>query len=69
VTFTGTNLTGATAVNFSGTGVSAAITGSTATTVTANVTITAGAALGARSVSVTTPGGTTNILTGAFTVN
>ena len=68
VTLTGTNLTGATAVNVSGTGMTCAITGTpTATTVTANCTITSTATLGAHTVSVTTPGGTSNNVT--FTVN
>jgi hypothetical protein len=68
VTLTGTGLTGATAVTVSGTGVTCSITsGSTSTTVNASCVITVGAALGARTVSVTTsPGGTSNTV--AFTV-
>ncbi len=66
VTLTGTNLTGASAVTVSGAGVTTAITGGNATTVTATFTITAGAALGARNVTVTTPGGTSNAVT--FTI-
>ena len=67
VTLTGTNLTGATAVNVSGSNVTCTITGTpTATSVTATCTIGRGAALGGRNVSVTTPGGTTNTVT--FTV-
>jgi hypothetical protein len=67
VTLTGTLLTGATAVNVSGLGVSCPITGTpTATTVTANCTVTRTAALGARNVTVVTPAGTTNAVT--FTV-
>ena len=68
VTLTGTNLTGATAVNVSASGVTCAITGTpTATSVSANCVISRGAALGGRNVSVTTPGGTSNTVT--FTVN
>jgi hypothetical protein len=66
VSLTGTNLSGATAVNVSGTGVTCAVTGSTATTVAANCSITAGATTGARTVSVTTPNGTSGTVT--FTV-
>jgi hypothetical protein len=69
VTLTGTNLTGATAVNLSGSGIAVSnITVVNSTTLTATFTITAGAATGARNISVTTPGGTSNVLTGAFTV-
>jgi len=68
VTLTGTNLTGTTAVNVSGAGITvSAITVVNATTVTANFTISATAAQTARTVSVTTPGGTSNTVT--FTVN
>jgi hypothetical protein len=65
VTLTGTNLTGATAVTVSGTGVACTIVAPTptATTVNANCAITATAALTARTVSVTTPGGTSNTVT------
>jgi Abnormal spindle-like microcephaly-assoc'd, ASPM-SPD-2-Hydin len=68
VTLTGTNLTGSTAVNVSGTGVTCTIVAPapTGTTVNASCTITSTAALGARTVSVTTPSGTTNTVT--FTV-
>jgi len=66
VTLTGTNLTGATAVNVSGTGVTVSGITSSATTVTATFTIAAAATLSARTVSVTTPGGTSNTVT--FTV-
>jgi len=56
-TLTGTNLTGATAVNVSGTGMTCVITGTpTATTVTANCTSRLPPTRG-RNVSVTTPGG------------
>ena len=66
VTLTGTNLTGATAVNVSGTGVTCGVTGSTPTTVAASCNITAGAAIAVRTVSVTTPGGTSGTVN--FTV-
>ncbi len=69
VTLTGTNLTGATAVTISGTGVSCTGITSTSTTISASCAITAGAAHSARNVTATTPIGTTNALTGAFTVN
>ena len=67
VTLTGTNLTGASAVNVSGTGI--LVTGVTvvnSTTVTAQFTIGPLATLSARTVTVTTPGGTSNPVT--FTV-
>lgn len=65
----GTDLTGATAVTFSGTGVSAsAISVVSSTSITFTVTITAGATAGARDVTVTTPGGTSDALPGSFTV-
>jgi hypothetical protein len=70
VTFTGANLTGATLVNVSGrgTGLSCSITGTpTATTVTANCTITALAPHQPDTLTITTPAGTTNSVT--FTVN
>jgi hypothetical protein len=67
VTLTGTNLGGATAVTVAGTGVTCSITGSTATTVSANCAITNGATRNARNVTVTTPIGTTTAVT--FTVN
>jgi hypothetical protein len=66
VTLTGTNLTGATAVTVTGTGITVGALTATSTTVTTTFTITATAALGARTVSVTTPGGTSNTVT--FTV-
>jgi hypothetical protein len=64
----GTYLTGASAVTFSGTDVTAntiSVTSDTAITVT--VLVGASAAIGARDVLVTTPGGT-GTLTGGFTV-
>lgn len=68
VAIVGTYLTGATAVTFTGTGV----TGSTISVtddshITCTITITAGATADARDVSVTTPGGI-GTLTGGFTV-
>jgi FtsP/CotA-like multicopper oxidase with cupredoxin domain len=67
VTITGTNLTGATAVNISGTGITVSgVNVNSATQITATFTIATTAALGARNVNVTTPGGTTNNVT--FTV-
>jgi IPT/TIG domain len=67
VTLTGTNLTGASAVTMAGGGVTCTITGtSTATNVTASCVISATATTGARTVTVTTPGGTSNAVT--FTI-
>jgi hypothetical protein len=67
VTLTGTNLTGAFAVNIAGTGVTVSnVVVVSATTVTATFTITNVAATGPRNVRVSTPGGTTNPVT--FTV-
>jgi len=67
VTLTGTNLTGATSVAVSGGGVTVSnFVAVNSTTVTATFTITAGAALTARNVTVTTPIGTTAAVT--FTV-
>ncbi len=66
VTLTGTNLAGATAVNVSGTGVTVGALTVTPTTITTTLTITYTATLGARTVSITTPGGTSNTVT--FTV-
>ena len=67
VTLAGTNLTGATSVAVSGGGVTVSnFVAVNSTTVTATFTITAGAALTARNVTVTTPIGTTAAVT--FTV-
>jgi len=68
VTLTGTNLTGATAITISGSGVThGAITVVNATTITTTFTINrAVGTLGAHTVTVTTPGGTSNSVT--FTV-
>lgn len=67
VTFTGTNLTGATAVSMSGTGITvSALTVVNPTAVTATLTILPTASPTARTVTVTTPGGTSNAVT--FTV-
>src|SRR5208283_3416564 len=68
VTLTGTNfVTGAT-INFGGAGVTVAnVVVASATSITAQFQLAAGAALGARTVSVTTSGGTSGNQT--FTVN
>jgi len=64
----GTNLSGATSVNFaSSTGITISNVQSTATQVTAQLTIAADAPTGTRQVTVTTPAGTSNAQT--FTVN
>jgi hypothetical protein len=66
VTLTGTNLTGATSLTVSGSGVTvSAFTVANSTTATATFTITTGATLSARTVTITTPGGTA---TTTFTV-
>jgi hypothetical protein len=68
VIITGTNFSGATAVNF-GAGITVnGFTVDSATQITADITIDGGAALGARDVSVTTPWGTGTQQSG-FTVN
>src|SRR5262245_13735005 len=55
----GTNLTGATSVNFSGSGVTATILpGGTATNLPITINVSGNAAVGAQTVTVTTPGGT-----------
>ena len=60
VTITGVDLTGATTVNVSGTGVVCTVTGTpTATTVTASCAIASNATTTSRNVSVTGPNGTT----------
>jgi len=67
ITLTGSGLTGTTAINVSGAGVTVSgLTVVNDTSVTATFTITAGAGLTARTVSVTAPGGTSN--TETFTV-
>jgi hypothetical protein len=69
LTITGTGLTGATGVTISGTNVSCTIFGTpTATTVNATCNVAAGAALGARTVAVVTPIGTTPTFAAGFTV-
>lgn len=66
ITLTGTNLTGASKLTVSGAGVTVSnLTVTSATTATATFTITSTAALTARTVTITTPGGTA---TGTFTV-
>ncbi len=67
-TISGTDLSGATGVNFSGSGVIAKIgTGGTATSLPINIEIAANAAADVRSVTVTTGAGTSGSFTG-FTV-
>jgi hypothetical protein len=66
VTIAGTDLTLASAVNVSGTGITVGTLTVTATTVTTTFTIAANATLSARNVTVTTPAGTSNAVT--FTV-
>jgi hypothetical protein len=67
-TITGTNLNGASAVSFSGTGVTATIgSGGTSTSVPVSISIAANAAAGLRTVTVTTPQGTSVPFSG-FTV-
>jgi hypothetical protein len=69
VIINGNNLSGVTAINFSGTGVTASgVNVVNATRVTATITITSNAALGPRDVTVTIPGATSEPLTGGFTV-
>jgi hypothetical protein len=70
VLFNGNNLTGATALTFSGTGVTAGNlkVNDAGTQITADVKITSKAALGARDVTVTTPAGTSAALAGGFRV-
>ena len=69
VQINGTYLTGASAVEFSGTGVTASsISVVNAGQITVTVAITAGATADARNVRVTTPAGTSEWLIGAFTV-
>jgi hypothetical protein len=68
ITIQGTNLNGATAINFtSSTGLTISNMQATATQVTAQVTIASDAPTGGRQVTVTTPSGTSNALT--FTIN
>jgi hypothetical protein len=66
VTLTGTNLLDAQTLTVSGAGVNCTVTGSTSTTVNATCAITATAGLSARSITVTTPGGTSSFV--IFTV-
>src|SRR5437867_258534 len=68
-TITGTNLDGATAVAFSGSGVTATIgTGGTASSLPITITIAAGAGTVPRTVAVTTPAGTSLALRGALAI-
>jgi hypothetical protein len=67
VTLTGTNLTGTSAITVSGTGVTVSnLSVVSSTSVTATFAITSTATVGARTVSVSTPGGNSNNVT--FTV-
>ena len=69
VQINGANLAGATAVTFSGTGVTAsAVTVVNNAQITTTITITSGATLGAKDVTVTIPGSTNAVLVGGFTV-
>jgi len=68
VTLTGTNLLDAQTVSVSGSGVNCTVTGATSTTANATCAISATAGLGVRSVTVTTPGGTSSPLVASFTV-
>jgi hypothetical protein len=68
VTLTGTNLTGATAIHVSGTGITVSgLTVVNPTTITATFTLANGATLGAQTVTVTTGNGSSNGVT--FTVD
>jgi hypothetical protein len=70
ITLTGTGLTGATSLNFSGPGIT--VTGFTVaaggTSISATINISAGATAGARNVTVTGLGGTSNAVTFTVTV-
>jgi hypothetical protein len=69
ITLTGSGLTGATAVNFSGGGITvASLTPVSDTQVNATINIAVGAAAGARNVTVTAPGGNSNAVTFTVTV-
>jgi IPT/TIG domain len=69
VTLTGTGLTGATSVNVSGGGFAISnLTAVSPTEVTATLNIASGAAAGARNVTVTAAGGTSNAVTFTVTV-
>lgn len=68
-TISGTNLTAATSVSFSGTGVTAALReGGTATTLPITITISSDASAGSRTFTVTTPAGTASSGEITFTV-
>jgi hypothetical protein len=69
ITLTGSGLTGTVAINISGGGISVGgLTVVNDTTVTATLDIAPGAAAGARNVTVTAPGGTSNAVTFTVTV-
>jgi pimeloyl-ACP methyl ester carboxylesterase len=71
VQINGTNLFEATSLTFSGTGVTASnlSVNDAGTQLTADITIASDAAIGPRDVTITTPVGTSVVLTGGFTVN
>lgn len=71
VTITGTSFLDGATVSFSGSGITVnSTTFDSATALTANITVSAGAATGARDVTVQNPnGGTAAVCTGCFTVN
>jgi hypothetical protein len=69
ITLTGTGLTGTTAINFSGGGITVSgLTVNSDTSVTATINIGAGATPGATNVTVTAPGGNSNAVTFTVTV-
>src|SRR5262249_13577000 len=59
----------ATGVTFSGSGLTASITSVTSTSVAVTITISSGAAMGPRTITVTLPGGVSATLVNGFTVN
>ncbi len=69
VVLTGTGLVSGATVSFSGAGVTATTAFNSATQLTLTVTVTSGAATGARNVTVTNPDGGTFTLTNGLTVN
>ena len=69
ITVTGAGFVSGASVSFSGGGVTATTTFVSSTSLTATVTVAAGAATGARDVTVTNPDAGTGTLSGGFTVN
>jgi len=69
VTLTGTGLSGSTAIEVSGTGVTCSVSSSTSSSITGACSVTSGANRTSRNVRATTPAGNTNTLNGAVTVN